>query len=36
MIAHKMDDPQALSPEAIVDFALRALTHPDPFPSAGA
>ena len=33
MIAHKMDDPLALSPEAVVDFALRALTHPDPFPT---
>lgn len=32
MIAHKMGDATALSPEAIVDFALRALTHPGPFP----
>ena len=37
LIAHNADSPTALPPEAVVEFALRALTHPGPFPpNAGA
>jgi AcrR family transcriptional regulator len=33
LIAHKMEASLALPPEAVADFALRALAHPEPFPS---
>jgi len=33
LIAQFKDSPTALPPEAVVDFALRALTHPGPFPT---
>jgi AcrR family transcriptional regulator len=37
LIAQNGDSPTALPPEAVVEFALRALTHPGPFPpNAGA
>ncbi len=32
LIAHKMEASLALPAEAVVDFALRALAHPEPFP----
>ena len=37
LIAHHDDSPTHVPPEAVVEFALRALTHPGPFPpNAGA
>src|ERR1700677_1085666 len=32
LIAHHDDSPTHVPPEAVVEFALRALTHPGPFP----